>query len=161
MSITFNQFLSRVDEGLSQYGSNRGVQLTPQQRAAVPSRIQRGDRNTDSGIWRALGTEPKKTKTPKPGGITFDSRINNQPRVVVQPTPEKVELGLEKLGKGTPEPVLTYNRSARKRGYKNPISLNTGKELTGAARRSRVRNLRKKNKLEEFLTLYRQSVINS
>jgi len=159
MSITFNQFLSRVDEAFPTWRSSPRRDKPTGQLSRRPSTRGRTGPQLD---WTASEKKPKEPTTPKTsGGITFDSRINNQPRVVVQPTPKKVKLGLEKLGKGTTEPVLTYNRSARKRGYKNPISLNTGKELTGAARRSRVRNLRKKNKLEEFLTLYRQSITNS
>lgn len=160
MSITFNQFLSRLDEAFPTWGSSPRRDKPTGQLSRRPSTRGRTGPQLD---WKAPEANPKKPTTPKPssGGITFDSRINNQPRVVVQPTPQKVELGLTKLGRGTPEPVLTYNRSARKRGHKNPISLNTGKELTGAARRSRVRNLRKQNKLEEFLNLYRQSITES
>lgn len=158
MSITFNQFLSRIDEAFPTWGSSPRRDKPTGQLSRRPSTRGRTGPQLD---WRAPETKPKKPTTPKPssGGITFDSRV--APSVVVQPTPKKVKLGLEKLGKGTPEPVLTYNRSARKRGYKNPISLNTGKVLTGAAKRSRVRNLRKQSKLEEFLTLYRQSITES
>jgi hypothetical protein len=154
MSITFNQFLSRIDEAFPTWGSNRGIDKPTGQLSRRSSTRGRTGPQLD---WRAPETKSKQTKTPKPsGGITFDDR-----KTVPVARPPKVELGLKKLGRGTPEPVLTYNRSARKRGYKNPISLNTGKELTGAARRSRVKNLRKQNRLEEFLNLYRQSITES
>lgn len=156
MSITFNQFLSRIDEAFPTWGSSP----RRSQRNEPPSKLPPEKRNKGRvpTVWRPKTPTPPQKESPR-GGITFDSRVT--PPVVVQPTPQKVELGLTKLGRGTPEPVLTYNRSARKRGHKNPISLNTGKELTGAARRSRVRNLRKQNKLEEFLNLYRQSITES
>lgn len=150
MSITFNQFLSRIDEAFPTWGSSPKRdkptgQLSPRSRT-------RG-RTGPTLDWKA--PEPNQVKQkpqePKKGGITFVDKGTQKPK------PPKVELGLKNLGGGEKTPV-TFNRSMRKRGFV-PIG-GSGKEVKGAAYKSLVRGLRKQTQAEEFINLYRQSIIN-
>lgn len=153
MSITFNQFLSRIDEAFPTWGSSPRRdkptgQLSPRSRT-------RG-RTGPTLDWRA--PEPNQRipnpQEPKKGGITFVDKGTQKPK---PPKPPKVELGLKNLGGGE-KPSVTFNRSMRKRGFV-PIG-GSGKEVKGAAYNSLVRGLRKQTQAEEFINLYRQSIID-
>lgn len=153
MSITFNQFLSRIDEANipgSRPRPRGNDRLTPEQRASIPTRRTTTPPPT---TWRA----PEYTKKipnpqePKKGGITFVDKGTQKPK------PPKIELGLKKLGGGKETPV-TFNRSMRKRGFV-PIG-SSGTEVKGAAYKSLVRGLRKQTQAEEFINLYQQSIID-
>jgi len=136
MAITFNQFLARIDEAYPTWGSSpRRDRPTGQ----LPPRSSTRGRTGPELDWKASETKPKGSTPPKPsGGITFDSRSSNR-RVVTKPTPEKVELGLKKLGGNTSKPYLPFNRRMQKVFV--PTS-NSGIELTGAAKKSMIQKLR-------------------
>lgn len=150
MSVTFNDFLSRIDEAYPTWGSSpRRDKPTGQ----LPPRSRTRGRTGPTLDWKAPEPNQVKPKPQKPsGGITFDDRKTQKPN------PPEVKLGLNKLGKGEKSSV-TFNRSMRKRGYV-PIS-GSGTEVTGAANRSLVRGLRRQTQVQEFINLYKKSTLVS
>jgi hypothetical protein len=149
MSITFNQFLSRIDEAFPTWGSSpRRSRPTGQL-----SPISRTRGNTGPTLdWRAPEPTKKKPKPQKPsGGVSY---ITVAPEIEKPEPPQKKETPKQYVQKWIPD--FPAPKDLKVKPHKKPKLKRPEKKQKTPKQRTRQLTL----KLKEFINLYRQSIID-
>jgi hypothetical protein len=143
MGITFNQFLSRIDEanisGSRPRPRGRDI-LTPQERARVSTRRDRTPIQKTGGGVSYISVSPEPKEKPKP--------IETKPK----PIETKPEKYVQTWISGFPAP-----KDLKVKPYKK-IKLNKPEK---SKKQPKVRSRQLTLKLKEFVELYRQSITES
>ena len=138
MSITFNQFLSRIDEaniaGSRPRPQGRDI-LTPAERARVSTRIDRSPIKRTGGGVSYVTVAPETEETPKPQKQTSSPKQYVQKWIPNFPAPKELKV--------TP--------------HKKPKLRKPEKSSKLPKPKTRQLSLR----LKEFIDYYRQSAVNS
>jgi hypothetical protein len=151
MSITFNQFLSRIDEAFPTWGSSPRRdkptgQLSPRSRT-------RG-RTGPTLDWRASEPTKKEPKPQKPGGGV--SYMTVAPEIEKPEPPQKKETPKPQRVLEPWIPGIPAHKDLKVKPYKKPKLKKPEKRPKTPKPRTRQLTL----KLKEFINLYRQSIID-
>lgn len=151
MSITFNQFLSRIDEAFPTWRSSPRIDKPTGQLSRRPSTRGRTGPQLD---WKAPETKPKKPTTPKPsGGVSYVS-------VTPEPEKPKAEVKTPKPKKDDFQlwiPGFPALKDRKVKPHKKPKLPKPQKRQKSP--KPKITQL--KLKLKEFVELYRQSITES
>lgn len=138
MAITFNQFLLKIDEanisGSRPRPQGRDV-LTPAERARVSTRRDRSPIKRTGGGVSYITIAPETEETPKPQKQSSSPKQYVQKWIPNFPAPKELKV----------------------KPHKKPKLKKPEKKLKSPKPKTKQLSL----KLKEFITLYRQSVINS
>lgn len=148
MSITFNEFLSRIDEAFPTWGSSPKRDKPTGQ---LPSR-SRTRRTGPTLDWKVPEPTKKEPKSQKPGGGV--SYVTVAPEIEKPKPPQQKETPKQYVQKWIPD--FPAPKDLKVKPHKKPKLKKPEKRPKTPKPRTRQLTL----KLKEFINLYRQSIID-